>query len=77
MQLTLHEGSALLEREGQQPVALRVEKTDNETFIIDWSPANDRWGVSELRFGSIDGEAGLIEDANKSGSYMQRSPQRK
>ena len=65
MQLTLHEGSALLEREGQQPVALHVEKTNNETFIIDWSPANDRWGESELRFGSIDGAAGLIEEEKK------------
>jgi len=65
MQLTLHEGSALLEREGHQPVTLHVDRTDKETFIIDWSPANDRWGQSELRFGSIAGAAGLIEDENK------------
>ena len=65
MQLTLHEGSALLEREGHQPVTLHVDRTDNETFIIDWSPANDRWGQSELRFGSIEGAAGLIEEEKK------------
>ena len=65
MQLTLREGSALLEREGHQPVTLHVDRTDNETFIIDWSPANDRWGQSELRFGSIEGAAGLIEEEKK------------
>ena len=65
MHLALHEGSALFGREGQQPVTLHVDWTDNETFIIDWSPANDRWGQSQLRFGSREGAAGLIEGEDK------------
>ena len=65
MQLTLHEGSARLEREGQQPVTLHVDWTDNETFIIDWSPATDSWWQSQLRCGSIEGAAGFIEEENK------------
>ena len=65
MQLTLHEGSAILEREGHQPVSLLVDWTDNDTLIVHWSPASDRWGRSQLRFGSREGAAGLIEVENK------------
>ena len=62
MQLTLREGSAFMEIEGQQPVTLHVDWMDNETLIIDWSPANERWGRSQLRVGSVDGAAGFIEE---------------
>ena len=65
MQLTLREGSALLEREGQQPVSLHVDWIDDETLSIDWSPVDERWGRNQLRVGSVDGAAGLIEEENK------------
>ena len=62
MRLTLREGSALLEREGQQPVTLHLDWMDNETLIIDWSSANERWGRNQLRVGSVDGAAGFIKE---------------
>ena len=46
-------------------MTLHVDWADNETFIIDWSPANDRWGQSQLRFGSREGASRLIEEENK------------
>ena len=65
MHLILHDGSDLSEKEGQHHVRLHVDRTDHETRIIDWSPANDRWGQSELRSGSIEGAAGFIEEEKK------------
>ena len=65
MHLTLREGSAFMEREGQQSVTLHLDWMDNETLIIDWSSANERWGRNQLRVGSVDGAAGLIEEENK------------
>ena len=65
MQLTLREGFALLERDGQQAVTLHVDWMGNETLIIDWSPANERWGRSQLRVDSTEGAAGRIEEYNK------------
>ena len=65
MQLTLHEGSAFLDRERHHPVTLHMDTTDNETFMIDWTPANDRWGQGEVRCSSIADAAGLIGEEMK------------
>ena len=65
MQLTLDEDTAILDREGQQPVTLPVQKMDPQTYIIDWSPADERWGQSQLQFDFMEGTAGLIEEKAK------------
>ena len=65
MQLTLRENSAILEREGHQPVTLHVDWIDETTLSIDWSPVNERWGRSQLRGGNVGGSAGLIEENHK------------
>lgn len=65
MQLTHHENSALLEREGHQSVSLHVDWIDESTLSIDWSPANERWGRSKRRGGIVAGSAGLIENTEK------------
>ena len=65
MQLTLLENSAILEREGHQPVTLHVDWIDETTLSIDWSPVNERWGRSQLRGGNVGGSAGLIEENHK------------
>ena len=61
MQLTMDEDTSILEREGNRPVTVPVEKMDNQTYIIDWSPADERWGQSQLQFGFMEGTPGLIE----------------
>ena len=65
MQLTLDGETAVLDREGHEPVTVHVEKIDDETYNIDWSPVDERWGQSQLQFGSMEGTTGLIEEKEK------------
>ena len=51
LQLTLDEETAILEREGSEPVTLPVQKVDPQTYSIDWSPVDERWVRGELQFG--------------------------
>ena len=65
MQLTLDRETAVLDREGHEPVTVHVEKIDDETYNIDWSPVDERWGQSQLQFGCMEGTPGLIEAKGK------------